>query len=415
MNRYFKLYSILWLVLALIFNVVAFVPSGSTGEFYRYNTQFFIPIILVDLFFILQLLLTNLSLNNFSKKSRKSTEELAVLIKNTVFLVVLLLICVVIQIFPAIYKWINPIAALVVFVINFIVVSKNNDSVKNFVNKIKNTLRLRVVKFVVAPSVVAVCALIVLLFTVFIPNYKYNKAIKLADNEEYSEACSIFYSIVDFKDSKEQINAIIEKNPSLSLYFAKIGDTVKYGSYEQDGNVDNGKEDMEWTVLDIKDNKLLLINNYCIEKIPYHNDLVDITWEECSLRKWLNDEFISTSFTGTEIKRIVKTRLNNPKNPSYREPVGGKNTTDRVFILSYNEAEFYLKTDDMIHVKATKYVEQKLAHVSGDTGESWWWLRTPGSANTSAVTNHFARKFSIMGYQVNHAAYTVRPCIWVEL
>ncbi len=415
MKNFLKIYYILWIVLALIFNVVAFINPGEAGEFYRYNMEFFIPIVIVDIFFLLQLFLAHLSLKNFRKKTKNNFEELSVLIKNAVFLITLLLVCVIIQIFPAIPKWINPISALLVFIINYFVVSKNNDSIKQFIEKIISILSKRVVKLIIAPATVAVCIMVVLLLTIFIPNYKYNKAISLVNCGEFSAACSEFYSINNYKDSKAQINSIVENNPALSFYIAKIGDTVKYGSYEQDDNIDNGKEAMEWTVIDIKGNKLLLINNYCIEKAPYHSDLENITWADCSLRQWLNNEFISTAFTELEQERIDKTRLTNHKNPSYRAPIGGKNTTDRVFILSYNEAKFYLKTDDMVNVKATKYVEQQLAHVSGETGNALWWLRTPGAANTNAATNHFVKQFSLMGYQVNHGAYTVRPCIWIEL
>lgn len=415
MKNFFKLYFILWIILALIFNVVSFATAGDIGEFYRYNTDFFVPIILVDIFFILQLSLTYLSICNFNEKDKNNFESLAVFIKSIFFLITLLLTCVVVQIFPVIPKWINPITAFSVLIINFIFISKNNNAIKNFIIKIRGFFCKRIVKFIAIPVTLVLCIATFLIFTVFIPSYKYNKAIHLANNGNLSAACSEFHAIVNYKDSYQQISEIVKNNPSLSIYTAKIGDTVKYGSYEQDGDVENGKEEMEWTVIDIKNNRLFLINNYCIENIAYNDEFADITWEECSLREWLNSEFLNTAFTDEESAKIVATRLSNQKNPSFRVPKGGKNTTDRVFVLSYYEAKFYLKSDDMIHVKATEYVKQKHAHFNAETGNAWWWLRTPGSANTSAITNHFTKQYSTIGAQINHSSYTVRPCIWIQL
>ncbi len=415
MKNLFKLYSIVWTVLFLVFNVVGFIPSDNIGEFYRYNTAFFIFLILADLVLVLQLFLTYLSLKNFDKNSKKPFQHLEILFKDAAFLLAVIICGIIVQIFNVIPKWLNPILAVIIFALNYIIVAKNNNSLKNKIKKFLIVLNKRYVKFAIIPSLAVICILCTLIFAYFIPNSKYNNACIALENNELSNACSLFYSVRNFKDSNEKLNSIINSNPEFSLYNAKIGDTVEFGSYEQDGNTDNGKEKMKWTVLDIKNGKLLLINNFCIEKIPYNESLVKTTWEECTLRKWLNNEFLNTSFTDEETTKIDITHLTNHKNPSYRMPVGGKNTNDKVFVLSYNEANFYLKDDNLIHVKATKYAEKQSAHVSGDTGNAWWWLRTPGSANTSAMTNHISRKFSIMGYQVNHEAYTVRPCIWINL
>lgn len=40
----------------------------------------------------------------------------------------------------------------------------------------------------------------------------------------------------------------------------KVGDTVYFGKYEQDGNKENGKEKIEWKVLSKKGKKALLIS-----------------------------------------------------------------------------------------------------------------------------------------------------------
>ncbi len=371
MKNLFKLYSVIWTVLFLLFNIVGFIPSDNIGEFYRYSTTFFVFLIIFDLILALQLLFTYLCLKSSDNTNNKSYPQLETLFKNSAFLLATILCGVIIQIFKVIPKWINPILALIILILNYVVLSKNNTQLKSNIKKSFNVFNKRFVKFAVIPCLLVVCILCTLIFTVFIPNSRYKKACVSLENNELSTACSLFYSLNNFKDSNEKLNAIIEKNPEFAFYNAKIGDTVEFGNYEQDGNTDNGKEKMKWTVLDIKNGKLLLINNYCIEKRPYNDTFEETTWEECTLRKWLNNDFLTSSFTNEEAAKINTTYLSNHKNPSYRVPVGGKNTKDKVFILSYNEAKFYLKNENMIHVKATKHVENQLAHVNAETGNSW--------------------------------------------
>lgn len=43
---------------------------------------------------------------------------------------------------------------------------------------------------------------------------------------------------------------------------AYVGSYVKFGSYEQDNDLSNGKEKIEWLVLDLQANEALLISKY---------------------------------------------------------------------------------------------------------------------------------------------------------
>ena len=255
----------------------------------------------------------------------------------------------------------------------------------------------------------------VLLFTFIIPNARYNKAIQLLNSGDNSAACSILSKISDYKDSSKIVNELTLKDESLEIYSAKIGDTIKFGKYEQDGKNENGAEAIEWTVLDKKDNKILLLCNNCIEKIPYNNTLTKITWKDCTLRTWLNKDFYNAAFSDFEKSKIDSTRLINHDNPSYNVPKGGKNTVDKVFILSLNEAKFYLKSDSLLNANATTHVINQNASTGSGNDYGIWWLRTPGATNSSAVTSHLHLKFSTMGYQVSHTLYSVRPALWIEL
>ena len=65
---------------------------------------------------------------------------------------------------------------------------------------------------------------------------------------------------------------------------------VVFGSYEQDNDLLNGSEPIEWQILESDGNSTLLISRYVWDYQPYNTERVDVTWETCSMRQWLNDD-----------------------------------------------------------------------------------------------------------------------------
>ena len=114
-----------------------------------------------------------------------------------------------------------------------------------------------------------------------------------------------------------------------------IGAEITFGSYPQAGSE---KEPLTWIVLDVDNAKhaVFLLSKYVIDAKPYHTERVPITWENCSLRAWLNGDFINTAFTTTEQDKILTTHLNNLSYNIYGKPnaPGGNDTDDKVFLLS---------------------------------------------------------------------------------
>ena len=77
-----------------------------------------------------------------------------------------------------------------------------------------------------------------------------------------------------------------------------VGDIIKFGNYFI--NDDKNKEPIEWRVLEVSNNKALLVTKDAIDGKPYNTEWEDITWEQCSLRQWLNNEFINQAFSKKE-------------------------------------------------------------------------------------------------------------------
>lgn len=207
-------------------------------------------------------------------------------------------------------------------------------------------------------------------------------------------------------------------NPVKDLKEARVGDTVTYGTYEQDGDYDNGKEAIEWIVLDKQDGKLLLISRYALEGISYHYDNFElVTWEKCSLRKWLNTGFMKEAFTQKEIKHIPTMRVSADKNPEY-DTDPGNDTEDQVFLLSVSEAEKYFKTDDERRCKPTEYARIMGAYSNSNTeGYCDWWLRSPGSPDGSGNRATEVEADGSVDYYGGYfyQSEAVRPALWVDL
>ena len=119
---------------------------------------------------------------------------------------------------------------------------------------------------------------------------------------------------------------------------------VIFGSYEQDGVVSNGKEPIEWIVVDENENGTLLVSRYVLDCVQYNTEDTDVTWETCSLRKWMNDDFLNTAFTADEQAKIATTNVVNADNPQFGTD-GGNDTKDKIFCLSVDEILRYYEFD----------------------------------------------------------------------
>jgi hypothetical protein len=191
----------------------------------------------------------------------------------------------------------------------------------------------------------------------------------------------------------------------------KVGEVITFGNYYL---VDAQKmEPVEWRVLEVSDNKALLITEYGITSKPYNNKFEKITWAESDIRKWLNSDFYLTAFNTDERKRIADTFVVNSENPEYGTP-GGVNTTDKIFLLSITEAQKYFKDDNARKLKPTPFAKMRGAWVSND-GYSCWWLRSPGSNHYFAAHVCNGGDVHYDGYGVERDNNAVRVALWLNL
>lgn len=195
------------------------------------------------------------------------------------------------------------------------------------------------------------------------------------------------------------------------LKSAKVGDYVFFGTWEQDNNFSNGKEDIEWLVLEVKDGKALVISKYALDFRQYNTTDKDTTWETCRLRKWLNNDFINAAFSDFERSIIPTVTLLADTNP-------GKETQDQVFLLSITEANKYFSSSEARQCKPTDYaVATAISNidVTNIFGNCEWWLRVPGSIGTNIAYVSNSGTFNMTGRFVANTTVAVRPALWIDL
>lgn len=193
---------------------------------------------------------------------------------------------------------------------------------------------------------------------------------------------------------------------------AEIGDIIVLGTYDQD-SVD-GKDDVQWLVLDKRDSKYLLTTQYCLWGLPYNTDYTEVTWETSTIRKWLNEEFIYEIFNEQEIDLIEETQITTKGNDEYSTQ-GGNDTLDKLFLLSAEEVEQYFDSEDDRVLHPTWYAERYGINVNSNYSSSWWWLRTPGNLQDAVATVDPKGTISMFGHDVSSTTGGLRPALWIDI
>ena len=194
----------------------------------------------------------------------------------------------------------------------------------------------------------------------------------------------------------------------------RIGDVITFGAYEQDNRAGNGAEPIEWLVLDRDGDYVLVISKYALVHRKFHSTKTPVTWEDCDLRQWLNDEFFYDAFSAEERERIRTSIVFADRNPEYDNDPGG-DTLDKVFVLSTEEAaEYFSSNADRLCFPTAYALTHPQLYIS-DVGSVWWWLRTPGENTTDATTVNSNGRIDYKDGRVNSETGTVRPAMWIKV
>ena len=155
----------------------------------------------------------------------------------------------------------------------------------------------------------------------------------------------------------------------------KKGETVCFGRYPQKRDPSAAPEPIEWIILETNEKSVKLISRYGLTAKAFHDyGGWPVIWESCTLRTWLNSDFLNAAFTDEEQQRLAIVTVE----AEYDQFTETNDTRDKVFVLNAEEAEKYFITDaERICIPTEKAVCEG-AYVDQNRGSGcWWWLRTP--------------------------------------
>ena len=138
---------------------------------------------------------------------------------------------------------------------------------------------------------------------------------------------------------------------------------------------------IDWRILKVKKNKMLVISEGVLETKAF-NDNPDNNWDECSLKRYLNTDFLKNNFTAEEQDKIL---------------------LNEVFLLSRRQVRKYMPEPS-----------DRIAYTS-KLEACDWWLRSSRFAipNAGAVGSHGL--IYLYCLVVDNNTVGVRPAMWLRL
>ncbi|MBR4470633.1 MAG: hypothetical protein IKS54_04885 [Erysipelotrichaceae bacterium] len=315
-------------------------------------------------------------------------------------------------------------------------------------------------KTVFKPNIGIVMAVISLLILgavsytyLLVPMNKYNDALAMVEEGNYDDAIALFTELGDYRDSVYKVketsyqkaddlyrsgDLIAAANSFKDLRFddsedrvkaikdqmmsdCKIGDTIIFGQYEQDGNLDNGREFIEWEVLDIQEGSILVISKYGIEAQKFNSTSSETYWINSTIRTWLNGRFADNAFDSENPSMVLQSTLTNYQYPFIEDEnetdadeieMEVYETRDNLFLLSQEEVEQYYPDEILRKCLATEYAIENGVGANADNSCSWW-LRSPNTSkdNTSQIIRGSDGVITSSMYEITNA---VRPAMWLK-
>lgn len=203
-------------------------------------------------------------------------------------------------------------------------------------------------------------------------------------------------------------------------------------------------EPLLWRVLEVRDGTAFLLSHSAVECEPFQADYRDVSWENCTLRSWLNgygsesnasakdysgsgDSFLSLAFSAEEQAAILTTAVRNEKN-YYFGMDSGAQTKDRIFLPA--ESELFIHDSSAIHgfsrrddvadrakqFRPTDYAVRKGAwKESGERGNVFWITRTTGYTHDNVVYVDESGYMYNRGILVTCADAAVIPALVLDL
>lgn len=211
------------------------------------------------------------------------------------------------------------------------------------------------------------------------------------------------------------------KNPRYIYGQGMVWDCLYFGNYPQSDASGNTMEPIKWRVLSVDGDDAFLISDKNLDAQPYAPS--QITWENSTIREWLNDTFLKNAFSDSEQEGISQTEVMDSENSG--------STLDSVFLLSDDEAKNpvygFSKDEERTtsrEAAGTCYITDKVTQYYSNYqmgGNMYWWLRgnvkEPSESEDSSSTREgvdFNGSYDEWGFR-SYMNFGVRPVLHLNL
>lgn len=191
------------------------------------------------------------------------------------------------------------------------------------------------------------------------------------------------------------MSGVAKADEAIDFANLKVGDVIKLGHFEQDGNADNGAEAIEWQIVFVKGKKVLALAKDNLElynfQPEYKMPSTAIQEAFLTLRAWAKKDFSKAAFNKDEKAHVKES-----------------------FILSQKEVEKMVPAQFRA-AKASAAVKAKGAKVS-DNGNCRWWLSDNSNAYTGKHGSIDANgNLDEEAWLFKNKESCIRPAIWLKL
>ena len=153
------------------------------------------------------------------------------------------------------------------------------------------------------------------------------------------------------------------------------------------GKTPSGNDVLRWHVLELMQDRVLLLAENSMRSMAYVNGASDADWDNSAVRQWLNGEFAKAAFGGTDdgTSRILR--------------VSG----DLVTCLTLEEFESLINGSASANPACTDLATRQKAA---------WWLKAAGNKTMSAP---YVKENGEAGWAFSLVEHGVRPAVWLAL
>ena len=244
--------------------------------------------------------------------------------------------------------------------------------------------------------------------------------------------CSVILSLlmgIGITEATSKAAEYALKNPQVKNGVT-TWDCIYFGNYWQDDTNGDGaadqsdaKQPIKWRVLSVDGDDALILADTVLDGQKYNAVNTSTTWEKCTLRTWLNDDFFAAAFDGEEQSAVRITHNKNADNPNSGRD-GGNDTDDNVFLLSIDEVcndlygfitDFDCDSRTRCATPSEYAIRRIVGHGANLTTFCHWWLRSAGYHNNQSMVIHPNGGGHFISHPAWECCHGVRPALHIDL